>query len=159
MLVSDKKNKHLSYEMNTKKRQQITCFYGKILKLETFTHKSNCPSKQSKQQKPYMRICWEHGGDGAVSGSRLKRRLWVRLGQRGEGTGLSSGVKQERSGLALITAGLSKPSSSERSSEHKAVEKTRLDEDKDGDWWRTAGDKIKRQNVSWNKNCLICPLH
>lgn len=86
-----------------------------------------------KQQTAYMRMCWEHGGDGAVSGSRLKRRLWVRLGQRGEGTGLSPGVKRERSGLALVTGGLSETSSSESSSEHTAAGRTRLDADKDGD--------------------------
>lgn len=80
-----------------------------------------------------MRMCWEHGGEGAVSGSRLKRRLWARLGQRGEGTGLSPGVKRERSGPALVTGGPGETSSSGRSSEHTAAGRTRLDVDKWGD--------------------------
>lgn len=32
--------------------------------------------------------CWLQGGDGAVSGSELNLRLWLRLKHRGEGRGL-----------------------------------------------------------------------
>lgn len=54
----------------------------------------------------YMSMCWEQGGDGAASGSRLKRRLWLRLGQRGDGMGLSVRAKRDRRGLLGGPGGL-----------------------------------------------------
>lgn len=51
-----------------------------------------------------MWMCWEQGGDGAASGSWLKRRL--RLGQRGDGMGLSVRAKRDRRGLVGGAGGL-----------------------------------------------------
>lgn len=77
----------------------------------------------------YMRMCCEHGGEGAVSGSKLYRRLWLRLGQRGEGTGQSVVINRESSGLVLGPVGLDRVSALSISVGRVAVERTGLDSD------------------------------
>lgn len=73
----------------------------------------------------YMCMCWEQGGDGAASGSRLKRRL--RLGQRGDGMGLSVRAKRDRRGLLGGPGGLGSVSPPAVPSEKAAVGWTILD--------------------------------
>lgn len=75
----------------------------------------------------YMGMCWEQGGDGAASGSRLKRRLWLRLGQRGDGTGLSVRAKRDRRGLLGGPGGLGSVSAPAVPSEKAAVACTTVD--------------------------------
>lgn len=74
-----------------------------------------------------MCLCWEQGGDGAASGSRLKRRLWLRLGQRGDGTGLSVRAKRDRRGLDGGAGGLGGVSAPAVPSEKGAEVWTTLD--------------------------------
>lgn len=73
----------------------------------------------------HMCMCWEQGGDGAASGSRLKRRL--RLGQRGDGMGLSVRAKRDRRGLVGGPGGLGSVSAPAVPSERAAVAWTILD--------------------------------
>lgn len=68
-----------------------------------------------------MCTCWEQGDDGAASGSRLKRRLWLRLGQRGDGMGLSVRAKRDRRGLVGGPGGLGGVSAPANPSEKAAV--------------------------------------
>lgn len=74
-----------------------------------------------------MCLCWEQGGDGAASGSRLKRRLWLRLGQRGDGTGLSVSAKRDKRGLVGGPGGLGSVSAPAVPAEKAAVAWTILD--------------------------------
>lgn len=55
------------------------------------------------------------------------------LGQRGEGTGQSLVIKQERSGLVLGPGGLGRVSFPEIPPERTAVDRTGLDSDERGD--------------------------
>lgn len=47
----------------------------------------------------YILMYCEQGGDGAVSGSVLKRWPWLRLWQRGDGMGQSPAARRWRRGL------------------------------------------------------------
>ncbi len=73
-----------------------------------------------------MMRCCAQGGDGADSGSVLKRWLWLRLEQRGEGRGLLSSVMRwmSRLGPGLCWRSLLQSPSASLKSEHTQRERS-----------------------------------